>query len=100
MVTKIDSVQKKKVHKLALYCIILGTFGAVLGFFTAIPAIVCGHIALYKIKKYNFEIDISYKRMAFVGLLAGYFFSVLSTITFHYLYTINFIGNIKKIIQN
>ena len=59
-------------HKLAKLSIILGLLSGVLGFLTAIPSIICGHIYLARIKKNPAAIDDGYKRMALGGLIFGY----------------------------
>jgi hypothetical protein len=59
-------------HKLAKLSIILGISSGVLGIFTAIPSIICGHLYLAKLKRNPTEINENYKRMAVGGLIFGY----------------------------
>jgi len=60
-------------HKLAKLSIIFGILSGVLGIFTAIPSIICGHLYLARIKRNPAEINEGYKRMAVGGLIFGYF---------------------------
>ena len=66
------SVNNSHVNKLAKYSVILGLLSGIFGFFTAIPAIICGHILLYKIKRNIVDPNITNRNMAIGGLIFGY----------------------------
>lgn len=64
------TIDESAVSSLTIWTAALGFFSLLTVGFTAIPAIICGHIALRQIRDHDdgaFE-----RRMARAGLLAGY----------------------------
>jgi hypothetical protein len=64
-----------KQEPLATASIILACLGFMLGPFTAVPAIICGHMAKNKIQK---NTELSGSGLATAGLIVGYVFLVIS----------------------
>lgn len=63
---------------LSVGSLILGILSVVAFWFTSIAAIICGHIALSKIKKSNDHLR--GKTAAIWGLILGYFFTILAPV--------------------
>ena len=69
---------KQETSALAIVSLVFGILTFIcLGFLGAIPAIICGHIALSKIKRSNF---LSGRGLAMSGTILGYTGGVLSII--------------------
>ena len=69
---EVQRVQKKEESTLAIVSVVCGGLGFFFGFFTAIPAIICGHMALSDLNKNPDKYDSSAKTMSIVGLVLGY----------------------------
>ena len=59
-------------NNLEIKCVILGALSGVLGYFTAIPSIILGHLFLYRFKRNPEEYTLQKKRIVYGGLLFGY----------------------------
>ncbi len=76
---------KKEECTLALASVICGGLSFFFGIFTAIPAVICGHMALNELKRNPGKFDSSAKTMSVVGLVLGYVFigiTVLAILVF------------------
>jgi len=65
---------KKQECTLAIASVICGGLSFFFGIFTAIPAVICGHMALSELKRNPGKYDSSAKTMSVVGLVLGYVF--------------------------
>jgi len=70
--------QKKQECSLAIASIICGGLSFIFGFLTAIPAVICGHMALGDIKRNPDKYDTSARTLAIVGTVLGYFWIALT----------------------
>jgi hypothetical protein len=76
-----NSAAPPKTSGLAIASLILGLLSFILSIFTAIPAVICGHISLGQIKKSAGAV--TGRGMAIAGLVLGYlYFVVLAAILF------------------
>src|SRR5690606_14886468 len=67
-----------RTSELAIASLVLGVLSFVLNILTALPAIVCGHVALRKIKRSNGFV--AGQGFAMTGLFFGYFFTLFAAI--------------------
>jgi len=67
----------KQTSTLAVVSLIAGCVSLIFGIFAAIPAIICGHLALGEIKK---QPEKDGKGLAMAGLIIGYVVTVLSVL--------------------
>ena len=65
---------KMPISQLAKASLLLGLLSLVLGPFSGVPAIVCGHIARSRIKS---NPSLTGSRIAFTGLMLGYIMTIL-----------------------
>ena len=80
-VEKVPPAQTNKEQcTLAVASVICGGLSFFIGIFTAIPAVICGHMALSDIKRNPGKYDESAKTMSVVGLILGYVFVGLSVL--------------------
>ena len=77
--SSLTSEQIQPKMRIAVVSLVLGFLGCVmLGAFTAIPAVICGHIALSKLK---WEQNINtYKRIALAGVILGYIGIIITVV--------------------
>jgi len=76
---------KKEECGLAIASVICGGLSFFFGMFTALPAVICGHMALADFKRNPGKYDNSAKTMSIIGLVLGYVFiglSVLAVLVF------------------
>ncbi len=66
--------QKKEESSLAIASVICGGLSLFFGLFTAIPAVICGHMALSDYKRNPGKYDSSAKSMSVAGIVLGYVF--------------------------
>lgn len=71
--SKDKSNKTQNLNSLAIASIILGFWGAFIPFFAALPAVICGHIVLSRIKNNPIGFRSADKRLAIGGLIFGYF---------------------------
>lgn len=71
-----------KTPGLAVASMILGVASLLLGLLAAIPAIICGHLALNRIKKDRIQKG---RGMAIAGLILGYVVALISIVSIIYL---------------
>jgi len=71
---------RKEESTLALASVICGGLSFFFGLFTAIPAVICGHMALGEFKRQPEKFESSVKSMSVIGLILGYVFIGLSVL--------------------
>lgn len=59
---------------LAIASLVCGVISFFFGIFSAIPAVITGHMALTELKKWPGKFDQSSRGMAIAGLIMGYIF--------------------------
>lgn len=67
--------QPPKTSGMAITSMVLGLLGIILNIFTALPAIICGHVALSRIRKSGGTL--TGQGFAITGLVTGYLFGVV-----------------------
>jgi cyanate permease len=81
------SENSRKVIKSEIVCLILGFLSCIMfGIFTGLPAVVIGHISLYRLKRKRQKIGD--KRILIAGTILGYFGIFLFFILCIYLFMI------------
>jgi len=65
---------KKEECTMAIASVICGGLSLFFGLFTAVPAVICGHMALGDIRRNPDKYDSSAKSMSVAGLVLGYIF--------------------------
>ncbi len=71
---------KKEECTLAIASVICGGLSFFFGLFTAIPAVICGHMALSDFNRNPGKYDSSAKSMSVIGMVLGYVFIALSVL--------------------
>jgi len=70
----------KQTCGLALASLICGGMSLFFGFFTALPAVICGHMALGDLRRNPDKYESSARGMAIAGLIIGYIFLVITVV--------------------
>ena len=74
------SVQQRESNGLALASLICGILSFFFGVLTAIPAVICGHMALGQLKRFPERFDVNARSMSIAGLVMGYIFIGLTVL--------------------
>ena len=74
------TTQQKESNGLALASLICGILSFFFGVFTAVPAVICGHMALGQLKRFPDRFDTNARSMSLAGLIMGYIFIGLTVL--------------------
>ena len=88
----LTTAQPKQESGLAIASLICGGLGFFFGIFTAIPAVICGHMALKQLKREPDVYNDSSRGYSIAGLILGYIWIGITVLVILFLVVIIIIG--------